>query len=792
MWSCLLALVSVAQTQEMVRAWTVLVDDNPKVAAHGKGLACVVGDRQVLGLRESDGSIAWQFKAENYISQQVQVGERAVLCESSERSCTLRVCDWQSGKTIRQIPIQGEVLDLASDGTGFFALTDKEILGYNIDGKLLRTYPYQAKKGELRSTELYVAPDTILAAIGNTGYLALDRQSGKTLWTKPDLIAGLYRCAIAGGLALLSGDDDIVCDLRTGKRVWGPVPELKCTALSQSVLVTEGEGDLVGREWKTGRELWRRKLGSRGYGIGSMATVSEEGDMFYVSADSTLAIDLKGNLLWTSPNARPVYANRRFAISLSSYQVMGYRPGSLPPLPSDEAAKAKLTQHLVGHYELLDQRERDRLRPLAAYSVVPLLKRYVEWQVAYQKREESRHYNLTSEAGDLLAEIVQKSDTKALLGAIEEIAQSAKAQDAGLLNILKEKGDPNEGAEILVRLVKGQTDERHNNPALDVLAVSTHPAAVGFLLDALADPKAPKEWRREAFQHLAGTGGEAGVAAVRAAMPQRKPLPTWQKRFRTDEKKILVGPKKGADGRNWVLVKSHVLGHYADLYLCEKTAKGLGEPHFIGLYTERTFMQEAPKQFRAMPVKKFLATEWIKLLPQDKLIRKDQDGDGLTDLVEARLGSHPQRADTDGDGMRDDVDPCPNAAPRKLGDREKIVAAAVAAKFFVGWQTTPATISVDGVEPFELYGYGLPLYWESEKNRNPLHEVYGAGMNSIGFHNFFENKMGDWLELSPDGKRAQLMITRYSGGLNGEGEEVKLIKVGDEWFVVEITMRYVS
>jgi hypothetical protein len=39
---------------------------------------------------------------------------------------------------------------------------------------------------------------------------------------------------------------------------------------------------------------------------------------------------------------------------------------------------------------------------------------------------------------------------------------------------------------------------------------------------------------------------------------------------------------------------------------------------------------------------------------------------------------------------------------------------------------------------------------------------------------------------------ARTVISRYSGGLNGDGIEVTLTKVGDEWFATDLQMRYVS
>ena len=48
-----------------------------------------------------------------------------------------------------------------------------------------------------------------------------------------------------------------------------------------------------------------------------------------------------------------------------------------------------------------------------------------------------------------------------------------------------------------------------------------------------------------------------------------------------------------------------------------------------------------------------------------KTLRKDSDGDGLTDIVEARFRTDPNKADTDGDGVPDNLDLNPRfALPR--------------------------------------------------------------------------------------------------------------------------------
>jgi hypothetical protein len=91
--------------------------------------------------------------------------------------------------------------------------------------------------------------------------------------------------------------------------------------------------------------------------------------------------------------------------------------------------------------------------------------------------------------------------------------------------------------------------------------------------------------------------------------------------------------------------------------------------------------------------------------PDDSQTRNDADGDGLTGVVEARLGTDPSKSDSDGDGVADPVDPCPNAPPRAMNDREKIIAAFVDAKFFEDVWNTPALIEVEGIQAFEMYGY---------------------------------------------------------------------------------------
>jgi hypothetical protein len=61
-----------------------------------------------------------------------------------------------------------------------------------------------------------------------------------------------------------------------------------------------------------------------------------------------------------------------------------------------------------------------------------------------------------------------------------------------------------------------------------------------------------------------------------------------------------------------------------------------------------------------VPTKRYAKDLYIELLLDD--IERDSDGDGLTDLLEEKLGTNPLDPDTDHDGLRDDVDPLPQAS----------------------------------------------------------------------------------------------------------------------------------
>ncbi|MBM3459784.1 MAG: hypothetical protein FJX77_14780, partial [Armatimonadetes bacterium] len=466
-------------------------------------------------------------------------------------------------------------------------------------------------------------------------------------------------------------------------------------------------------------------------------------------------------------------------------RILGYAPGRLPPLPTQEHARRAKAADLAARYHLLDEAERERLPALAPHAFQPLLARYVRWaqedakRSGREDRQGLRLFSLLEDMEPVLRDTCGKPDTAALVRGLSELPGSSHWR-APLERILKSKGDPGAYVGVLVQNLRAlPPGKRVYSEALEAAASSPHPAGVAFLLEALRDPSAPTAWRQAAFHHLAGTGGEPGVAAVRAARAARAPRPPWWERVGTLRdphwKPRLTRDKQG---RDWARFQDPVLGNGSDLFVVEKTGKGWGRPLFTGAWTSRTWHLPESKSVRGVPIAKVLRQDWVRLFPSDPHLRRDGDRDGLTDLVEARLGTDPRRADTDRDGLGDAVDPCPNAAPRRLGEDEQVIAAAVEARFFLEQWDTPAVISLPGIQPFETYGYPGTLVWEPGEP-GPLGRHYGTGVVLVTCG--AEQGRGP-IQYSPDRKTAHLLLHRASGGRSGDGTEIRLRKIGSEWF----------
>jgi len=801
-------LFSLASFQEpaMVRTWTVQTGNDTSILGSRDGVCYYASTNFVGAVRESDGKSLWE-KPYRSIAASHLGPSFIVLSHGDEKNALLVMLDLKRGTQLasRSTPIAGA---LTVDATTTYALSGATLSLFNSTLAPV-TKIKLAEQAPRMPGQLAISGDLLVVALDGDRWLVLNKKTRKKLWERRDQYAGSNPMILSKDLLLLRGESEGAFHARSGRKAWS-LSSTGWARLSGNVCLFLEGTSYVGRDWTTGRVLWRLSGAPDYTGGNNEVSLSEDGKMFLAGGDRLVAMSLAGKKLWTSNLSRPDIARKDRWIVSENDRLLGYAPGKMVQIPSDADGRNKLATQLVRDFELLDDRERDLLVPLAREAVRPLLDRYVQWANEMESLE-GKSYSSTRDRGltlyglleadsvKRLEKMLTKADTPLLLSTIQQVKAEWWRQRV-LVPMMLAHGDLEQAAPFFLEQLRKEKDPERQSSSLAAISKSKHPEAVKFLIDALNDPKAPSAWRRAAFLNLAGTAAEAGIEAIRSATPKPGPRPRWQSRVNPLAKTGRDMPReaKDAKGRSWILFQSGVLGNESDYFMAQKVSSKLGEAIFLGFYDGRTWGKEPSKMHRKIPMAKLTSAEWIKIFPDDAEVRKDTDSDGLTDLVENRLGTNPKVEDTDRDGLKDNVDPCPNAAPRSMGDREKIIAAAVAAHFFeIDWRV-PAVISVAKVLPFEMTGYPQPLIWTVGGREGNLGSMYGAGVNVISFEpvrrDFSQRipKGTDWLKISADGKTANTMISRYSGGLNGEGVDVVLRKVGDEWFVTDLITVYVS
>ena len=638
------------------------------------------------------------------------------------------------------------------------------------------------------------------------GYFCLDAKSGKIIWHKPSHTAALHPVQTVAERAIVHSDTLQCLDLKTGKILWNTMEYCSASYIMGNRLVVALQDRLMVLDLATGKVLLSPSQHIQGAEEPSRISTLTNAHSILLRTYPIVCLTQKGEVLWsqsTEVTGRPIYADSETLLTTTMDRMYCYKRGVSPPLPQSQAERKALAEQLVSHFEELDNTERMQLNRLVPYSFRPLLSRYIlETKRVFKPHEYvTQNTELWSDIEPYLLSTFQKQDTPFLIDTRNK--NEKRSQLTGQLeyvtvkieHILREKGDPEKKIPLCVNLLREHPDEGvFNYEILESISRSTHPSAVKFMIEALQNPKAPALWRHSAFSHLAGTGGKEGVEAVLKARHKREARKPWNEQIDLDNLAVptdewhsdkMVATKQDAMGRTWVLLQSVILGNRQDLFIVEKRGKEWMRPLFTGVWRKGSNFENIKPSptFRGIQVGTLIAGEWIKVFPDDPTLRQDADGDGLTDLVEARLGTDPHKADTDGDGLNDAVDPCPNAPPRELNDREKIIAASIEARFFSSKAAPPAVVSFENVAPFEIYGYDGPMLWAEGAASHPLRAVFGGGVNSIRV---------DGITYSDDYKTAYVRVSRGSGSLNADGSKVTLKKIGNEWFVIDIQQKWIS
>ncbi|MDQ7823854.1 MAG: hypothetical protein RDV48_13730 [Candidatus Eremiobacteraeota bacterium] len=432
--------------------------------------------------------------------------------------------------------------------------------------------------------------------------------------------------------------------------------------------------------------------------------------------------------------------------------------------------------------------------------------------------------------------VTSEEHTEQLVGVLDALkSYDAKAD---ILAILSRKGKDTIVAPVFLDILQNKSDKKaplSHQIATDYLERSSDPRVISFLMSQLSDERASQSMRELAFVALARNGGEKGREAVLFARRHIRTHPRLERaldmeklikvitepRFeagllklyanqekpvnkafmKKHEKEIvfnqaefsghfqnqLLSLKKEKDGTLWGLFLSPLLGSTFDLWVFRM--KGTREKEYY--FTGASYMTLKGKS-------------WAKELINNSEIEKDSDSDGLTDLMEKRLGTNPENGDTDGDGLADAIDSNPTAAPRSLeSDEEKIIYAAYEARFmFDGGRNVPCVVELPkGIKPFELSGWRWITIPEESGHKASLRKVRDEGAAFVSFLTpglDFEGKAilvrdnVNYIVWNQDHTEAKLELITSFGPLDATGYDIHLRKFGDTWFVIEMKMAWIS
>jgi hypothetical protein len=352
----------------------------------------------------------------------------------------------------------------------------------------------------------------------------------------------------------------------------------------------------------------------------------------------------------------------------------------------------------------------------------------------------------------------------------------------------------------------------------------------GLVASIMRDTARSGEVRQKAFTVLVALGGSDDARAFLSDARKRKEK-IWSPPT-VDEFAALIGKKPDAaaledasltrivpyflashavlvkDGdTRFVVFANSYLGSNDDLWLAQLdsadrqvnssiflgTMKSLRKAH----YPMPGIDDDAPVPFAASIVDG-VVTVWMTKGGSERLrvriddATRDQDRDGITDLVEERLQTDATKRDTDGDGIDDAHDPLSFAATKATTEAQQVAEAAFN-QFFVFLGTTePAMVVHDEVlDWWGRTGATIPVR-SSEVDRY----VQELGENGIAYI-YMTPATGERsilraaeVPLAPNERRLDLTIHR--GPLSALFYSITMRQVEGEWLMVDATLTGIS
>lgn len=452
-----------------------------------------------------------------------------------------------------------------------------------------------------------------------------------------------------------------------------------------------------------------------------------------------------------------------------------------------------LAERLVARLDSLSGDEEERLMALgddAFRALLPVVReRMANVGPSARRGADEENYWLFHVAFRLLSGSSTAAHTPAMLALLRD--STTPGTERTIVDWLMEKGDSHQAMPALLDVLQAEPPgpsvppgtsmfDRHTTyrVVLDFVVKSPDPRAQRFLIDSLADDKATRMLRRAAFLNLSRTAGDAGVKAVIGARDVERTLPPLVDFVKPHRQ---IGPLttyRDQDGVTWALFPSGALGDGRDLWLARDDGSGgWRDPVFTG--------RERPPA---------IDDDLLPGILADATIRLDSDGDGWTDVAEARLGTDAASRDSDGDGLPDGQDRNPLAAPRSLTEDEQVLEAAFHARFrFAAEPPVPCLLRLPtGVQPFEVSGWGWFVVAVSEGAETP--PFADRGWSGTGFAGFGNRRRADapLIEWSADRTEAKVEVEIAYGGLHASGYLVHLRRVGGAWVPIAVENVWVS
>jgi outer membrane protein assembly factor BamB len=565
-----------------VRKWTQLAGDQAFLVAVRDGLVYYGSQKGLGALDLATGKRRWSSLSNQWITTAGIMGRTLYAISQTGKTSALVAIDIDSWRPRTLARLAPDTRHLAVDPGHLYVLDGSGTLrAYDpSSGAVIWSRPLQSGKSRgVTLAQLESTSDGLYVGLDDAGEFGVDPKDGRILWSRPSQYAGLYPPILIGGDVITQNDALRRTTVRTGKVVWKAEAGYGDAVLVANVLISSSQKGLLGRDVTDGRVLWRRSLRDPDVAYDGGASTISDGENVWILRRPVLCITKDGRERWNWPEpftGTPGYADHEWAVTTDGERILGYGRGTLPPLPTSDPEKRSLAGRLASEFEILDDAERGQLGKLAPFAFRPLLARYVGWAKAYDANPENENssplYRLMTDAIPLLHTTCRREDTGAIVTALSSLETKSSWREE-LEQILQSKGDPAGFVPVLVRnLRRLPQNERQESAALAAVSHSSHPEAVSFMLAALHDPRAAEAWHREAFRHLAGTGGTLGVRAVRAARPRRGPRKPWFDRidFSQLERDGSLDRKTDARGHTWMLFHSGVLGNYSDLFVVRK------------------------------------------------------------------------------------------------------------------------------------------------------------------------------------------------------------------------------